>query len=53
VDEVYFFRFDDGRIAAVWGLEDTAARQRQLGIARQLIAPGDLISEPWSGSRVN
>ena len=32
VNEVYFFRFEDGRIAAMWGLEDTADRLRQLGI---------------------
>lgn len=33
VDEVYFFRFEEGRIAGMWGLEDTAARMRQLGVA--------------------
>ncbi|HSJ73119.1 MAG TPA: ester cyclase [Miltoncostaeaceae bacterium] len=33
VDEVYFFRFEGGRIAAMWGLEDTASRLRQLGIS--------------------
>ena len=33
VDEVYFFRFEDGRIAAAWGLEDTLDRLRQLGLA--------------------
>ena len=32
VDEVYVFRIADGRIAAAWGLEDTAARLRQLGL---------------------
>jgi predicted ester cyclase len=32
VDEVYFFRFRDGRIAEAWGLEDTAERLRQLGL---------------------
>jgi steroid delta-isomerase-like uncharacterized protein len=31
VDEVYFFRFDDGKIAEFWGLEDTQSRLRQLG----------------------
>ena len=31
VDEVYFFRVVDGRITEAWGLEDTAARERQLG----------------------
>jgi predicted ester cyclase len=30
VDEVYFFSFRGDRIAAVWGLEDTLDRFRQL-----------------------
>lgn len=30
VDEVYFFRFADGRVAGMWGLEDTWTRMRQL-----------------------
>jgi predicted ester cyclase len=30
VDEVYFFTFEDGRIADAWGLEDTLDRMRQL-----------------------
>jgi hypothetical protein len=30
IDEVYFFRVVDGRIASAWGLEDTATRLRQL-----------------------
>jgi predicted ester cyclase len=33
VDEVYFFTFEEGRIAEAWGLEDTLDRMRQLGIA--------------------
>jgi predicted ester cyclase len=33
VDEVYFFTFEGERIAAVWGLEDTLDRFRQLGLA--------------------
>jgi predicted ester cyclase len=37
VDEVYFFRVSAGRIAQVWGLEDTRSRIRQLGGA-----PGDV-----------
>ena len=32
VAEVYFFRVRDGRIAEAWGLEDNAARLRQLGL---------------------
>lgn len=32
VDEVYFFRFAEGRIVAGWGLEDTLTRFRQLGL---------------------
>jgi predicted ester cyclase len=32
VDEVYFFRVVDGRIAEAWGLEDTTDRMRQLGL---------------------
>jgi len=32
VDEVYFFTVTDGRISAAWGLEDTLARVRQLGL---------------------
>ena len=33
VDEVYFFSFEDGRIAEAWGVEDTLDRMRQLGLA--------------------
>jgi predicted ester cyclase len=33
VDEVYFFRVVDGRIAEAWGLEDTEDRMRQLGLS--------------------
>jgi len=32
IDEVYFFRMQDGRIAEAWGLEDNAERLRQLGL---------------------
>lgn len=32
VDEVYFFRLENGRIAEAWGLEDNASRLRQLGL---------------------
>ena len=32
VDEVYFFRLQDGKIAESWGVEDTADRLRQLGL---------------------
>ena len=32
VAEVYFFRFEGGRIAHAWGLEDTLTRLRQLGL---------------------
>jgi ketosteroid isomerase-like protein len=30
IDEVYFFRIGNGRIARLWGLEDTWTRRRQL-----------------------
>jgi predicted ester cyclase len=33
VDEVYFFRFENGLIAGAWGLEDTLSRLQQLGLA--------------------
>jgi predicted ester cyclase len=33
VAEVYFFRVSNGRITSAWGLEDTAERLRQLGLA--------------------
>jgi predicted ester cyclase len=32
VDEVYFFTFEADRIAAVWGIEDTLERFKQLGL---------------------
>jgi predicted ester cyclase len=32
VDEVYFFRLSEGRIAEAWGLEDTPSRLKQLGL---------------------
>ncbi|MGH2699061.1 MAG: ester cyclase [Actinomycetota bacterium] len=34
VDEVFFFRFRNGRIRSSWGLEDTWARMNQLGLVR-------------------
>ena len=33
VDEVYIFRVTDGRISEAWGIEDTRARERQLGLS--------------------
>jgi predicted ester cyclase len=33
IDEVYFFKTRDGRLARAWGLEDTLSRLRQLGLA--------------------
>ena len=33
VDEVWIFRFRDGRIAHAWSLEDTLSRLQQLGLA--------------------
>lgn len=33
VDEVYFFRLRDGRIADAWGIEDSLSRLRQLGLS--------------------
>jgi SnoaL-like polyketide cyclase len=32
VAEVYLFRFEDGRIAEAWGLEDNLTRLQQLGL---------------------
>jgi predicted ester cyclase len=32
LDEVYFFTVTDGRVARMWGLEDTPGRRRQLGL---------------------
>ena len=32
VDEVYFFTFAGGRIAALWGIEDALDRLDQLGL---------------------
>jgi predicted ester cyclase len=32
VDEVYFFRVADRRISAGWGIEDSLARYKQLGL---------------------
>jgi predicted ester cyclase len=32
VNEVYIFRVHDGRISEAWGIEDTRARERQLGL---------------------
>jgi steroid delta-isomerase-like uncharacterized protein len=33
IDEVTIFRFEDGKIAHAWSLEDTHTRLRQLGLA--------------------
>jgi predicted ester cyclase len=33
VDEVYVFRVRAGRISEAWGIEDTRARERQLGLS--------------------
>ena len=38
VDEVSIFRLRDGRIVAVWSLEDTLARLEQLGLMPTTIA---------------
>jgi predicted ester cyclase len=35
VDEVWIFRFRDGRIVHAWSLEDTLGRLRQLGLASE------------------
>ncbi|MGN6175256.1 MAG: ester cyclase [Streptosporangiaceae bacterium] len=35
VDEVWIFRFRDGKIVHAWPLEDTLGRLRQLGLTRQ------------------
>jgi predicted ester cyclase len=32
VDEVFFFRVDDGKFADFWALEDSLSRMRQLGL---------------------
>lgn len=32
IDEVYIFRFAEGRIVHAWGLEDTLRRLQQLGL---------------------
>ena len=32
IDEVYFFRIRDGKIAEAWGIEDTQKRLEQLGL---------------------
>jgi predicted ester cyclase len=32
IDEVYFFRLNEGRIVHAWGLEDTLGRLEQLGL---------------------
>lgn len=46
IDEVYFFRFHDGRIGGMWGLEDTWTRMRQL--AGEDVTLGELgsLSDP-------
>ena len=33
IDEVYFFKIRDGRLARAWGLEDTLTRIQQLGLS--------------------
>jgi predicted ester cyclase len=33
IEEVYFFEIREGRLARAWGLEDTATRNRQLGLS--------------------
>jgi predicted ester cyclase len=32
VDEVFFLRVEDGKFVCFWGLEDSLARMRQLGL---------------------
>lgn len=36
IDEVYFFRFRNGRIIHAWGLEDTLSRLTQLGLVQKV-----------------
>jgi len=40
VDEVYIFRFREGRIVQAWGIEDTFDRLRQLGLDKDVLRPG-------------
>ena len=49
IDEVYFFRFREGRIRSMWGLEDTWTRIRQL--SGESITLGELgsLSGPTAG----
>ncbi len=42
VDEVFFFRVEDGKFVYFWGLEDSLNRMRQLG----LIPGGEVSSAP-------
>ena len=42
VDEVFFFRVEDGKFVYFWGLEDSLNRMRQLG----LIPGGEVYSGP-------
>ncbi len=42
VDEVFFFRVEDGKFVYFWGLEDSLNRMRQLG----LITGGEVSSGP-------
>jgi predicted ester cyclase len=42
VDEVFFFRVEDGKFVYFWGLEDSLNRMRQLG----LIPGGEVSSGP-------
>ncbi len=39
VDEVWIFRFRDGRIVHAWSLEDTLGRLRQLGSPLRMASP--------------
>ncbi len=32
IDEVYIYRFSEGRIVHAWGIEDTLGRLEQLGL---------------------
>ena len=45
-DEIFIFRFVDGRVAETWGVVDVYAQMRQIGLIDLLMRLTDRVKRP-------